>query len=139
MAISAPSRISGYCSGLMSGFRWISTLGSPGFSRRSKITASDSLASTKTPRMAFPHVLFIKFYLSGCDAGQRQHGMHQHIGARRAIGLGRVLKFVVTDAVLAGHEHHGRRHHGVEVAGIMAGAGGDAAMGKPKHLRGVLH
>jgi len=29
-------------------------LGSPGFSSRSKITASDSLASTQTPRTAFP-------------------------------------------------------------------------------------
>src|SRR5437868_2443294 len=113
----------------MSGFRWISTLGSPGFSSRSKITASDSLASTNTPRMAFPQILLIR-HLSGCDAGQRMHGMHQHIGAGRAISLGRVLEFVVADAVLAGHEHHRRRHHGVEVAGIMAGAGGDAAMRK---------
>src|ERR1700724_2525239 len=34
----------------MSGLRLIRTLGSSGFSSRSKITASDSLASTNTPR-----------------------------------------------------------------------------------------
>src|SRR6266567_1431963 len=36
----------------MSGSRWMLTLGSPGVCSRVKITASDSLASTKTPRKA---------------------------------------------------------------------------------------
>src|SRR6267143_1688673 len=65
------------------------TPGSPGFVSRSKITASASLASTKTPRTE------ISVVWSGSDAGERQHGMHQDIGARRAIHLGRVLKLIV--------------------------------------------
>ncbi|GCC45761.1 hypothetical protein chiPu_0029741, partial [Chiloscyllium punctatum] len=54
--------------------------------------------------------------------------MHQDVGAGGAIGLRGVFQFVVADAVLAGHEHHRGRHHRVEVAGIMAGTRGDAAM-----------
>src|SRR4029453_15323047 len=46
----------------MSGLRWISTLGSPGFSSRSKNYGSDSLGSTKTPRMALPQILPVKLY-----------------------------------------------------------------------------
>src|SRR5712672_3880105 len=64
--------------------------------------------------------------------------MHQDIGACRAIGLRGVFEFVVADAVLAGRENHRRRHYGVEVAGIMAGAGGDAAMRIAERFRGIL-
>ena len=64
--------------------------------------------------------------------------MHQDVGARRAIGLRGVFQLIVADAVLAGHEHHRRRHHGVEVAGVVAGAGGDAAVRIAERLRGVL-
>src|SRR5205085_3080173 len=116
----APSRMAGYCSGVMSGLRCTRTSGSPDLRKRSKITASDSLASTKTPRTALPPVFLIQ--RSGRDAGERQHRMHQHIGAGRAIGLGGVLELVVADAVLAGHEHHRCRDHRVEVAGVVAGA-----------------
>src|SRR3954452_658938 len=131
IAISAPSRISGYCSGLMSGSLWIRTLGSPGCSRRSMITARASLASTKTPRMTLS-------LRSGCDAGDRQHRVHEDIGARGAIGLRGVFQLIVADAVLAGHEHHCGRHDWVEIAGVMAGAGGDAARGTAERLRRVL-
>src|SRR3981081_595285 len=63
-----------------------------------------------------------------CNAGQRPHGMQQPVGAGGAVGLGRVFQLVVADAVLARHENHRRRNFGVEVAGIVAGAGGDAAI-----------
>src|SRR5436305_1923672 len=111
----------------MSGSRWIRTGGSAGLASRSKITASDSLASTNTPRTK------ISFW-SGCDAGQRQHRMHQCVGARGAIGLRGVFEFVVADAVLAGHEDHRRRHHVGKIAGVMSGAGSDAAMGIAERL-----
>src|SRR5437868_11075836 len=98
------------------------TLGSPGSSSRSKITASDSLASTKTPRTE------ISVILSGRDAGKRKHRMHQRVGAGGAVGLGRILELVVADAVLAGDEDHRRRHDAGEVAGVVAGARSDAAV-----------
>src|SRR6266566_1636091 len=100
MAISAPSSTPGNCSGVTSGSRWIRTLGSPGSSSRSKITASDSLASTNTPRTE------ISVVLSGCDAGERKDGMQQRVGAGGAIGLRCVLNLVVADTVLAGNEDH---------------------------------
>src|SRR5260370_13977678 len=133
MAISAPSSTPGNCSGDTSGSRWIRTLRSPGFVSRSKITASASLASTKTPRTE------ISVVWSGSDAGERQHGMHQDIGARRAIDLGCVLKLIVADAILAAHEHHRRGHDGIEIAGIVTGAGRDAPMGIAERLRRILH
>src|SRR5258707_11925203 len=83
------------------------------------MTASASLASTNTPRMNSP--------LSGRDAGKRQHGMHQGVGAGGAIGLGCVLEFVVADAILAGNEDHRRRHDVGKVAGVVTGARSDAA------------
>src|ERR1700688_1841062 len=104
----------------MSASRLMRTGGSPARFSRSKISASDPLASTKTPRTE------ISVMLLGGDAGKRQHGVHQDVGAGGAIGLGCVLELVVADAVLAGHEHHRRRHDGVEVAGIVAGARSDA-------------
>src|SRR5712675_1869436 len=113
MAISAPPSTPGNCSGDTSGSRWMRTAGSPGFVSRSKITASDSLASTNTPRTE--NLL----WWSGCDAGQRQHRMHQRIGAGGAVGLGGILEFVVADAVLAGHEDHCRRHHIGKIAGVV--------------------
>src|SRR5690348_13266579 len=72
---------------------------------------------------------------SGSNAGERQHRVHQYVGAGRAIGLGGILDLVVADAVLAGHEHHGGRNFGVQVAGIMAGTGGDAAIREAELLR----
>src|SRR5216683_8274828 len=109
------------------------TPGSPGFVSRSKITASASLASTKTPRTE------ISVVWSGSDAGERQHGMHQDVGAGRAIDLGRVLKLIVADAILAGHEHHRRGHHGIEIAGIVPGARGNAPVRIAERPRGILH
>jgi hypothetical protein len=44
----------------------------------------------------------------------------------------------MADAVLAGHEHHCRRHDGVEIAGVVTGAGCDAAMRMAEHFRCVL-
>src|SRR5436309_2680588 len=112
------------------------TSGSPDLCSFSKITASDSLASTKTPRTELSPLFFA--WRSGRDAGERQHGMHQHVGAGRAIGLRGVLELVVADAVLAGHEHRRRGHHCVEVAGVVAGAGGDAAMRIAELRCGIL-
>src|SRR5205085_11964498 len=100
----------------MSGSRWMLTLGSSGSSSRSKIKASDSLASTNTPRKAS----LLSFRR---DAGDRQHRVHQHVGARGAVGLRRVFQFVVADAVLARHEYHRRGNARVEVAGVGTGTG----------------
>jgi len=55
------------------------------------------------------------FGYSGRNAGKCKHGVHQDIGAGRAIRLGCVLELVVADAVLAGHEHH-RRLAGEDLA-----------------------
>src|ERR1700754_644206 len=118
----------GYLSEFISGSRWIATFGSPGFASRSKMTASDSLASTNTPRTKNLH-------WSGCDARQRQYGMHQGIGARCAIGLCGVLELIVADAVFAGHKNHRPRHHIDEIPGVGAGAGRDAAMCITERLR----
>src|SRR5690348_332832 len=115
-------------SALIFGSRCTFTSGSPALRCRSKISASESLASTNTPRTRYLPCFFPCVLLSGRDAGERQHGMHQHIGARGAIELGRVFQLIVADAVLAGHEHHCRRHDGGEIAGVVAGARGDAAM-----------
>src|SRR4051794_21781457 len=112
----------------MSGSRWIVTFGSPGFASRSKITASDSLASTNTPRTKFS-------LRSGCHAGQRQHSMQQRVGSGGAVGLRGVLEFVVADTVLAGHEDHCRRHDIGKVAGVVACAGGNAAVTVAERLR----
>src|SRR5271156_4451847 len=106
MAISAPSITRGNWFEVISGSRWMRTLGSPFRSSCSKIKASDSLASTNTPRKV---TLRFSVGQSGCDAGERQHRMHQHVGARRAIGLRGVLQLVVADAILAGAENHRRR------------------------------
>src|SRR5258708_12105556 len=108
--ISAPSSKAGIWSEVMSGLRLMRTGGSPALFSRSKISASEGLASTKTPRTE------ILRFLSGGDAGERQHRMHQHVGACRAIDLRRVLKFVVADAVLAVHQHPPPRHDGVAIA-----------------------
>src|SRR5713226_6155010 len=132
MAISAPSSTFGNCSGVTSGSRWMRALGSPGFSSRSKITASDSLASTKTPRTE------ISVVRSGCDAGERKYRMHQRVGAGGAVGLGRVLELVVADPVLAGNEDHRRRHDIGEVARVVTGARGDAAMAVAERLGRAL-
>src|SRR5487761_2050197 len=118
MAISAPSSRAGIWPGVMSASRLTRTAGSPVLFCRSKISASDPLASTKTPRTE------ISFKLSGSDARERQHGMHQHVGARRAVGLGGVLELVVADAVLAGHAFHRGGILRIEVAGVVTGAGG---------------
>src|SRR5262245_53691844 len=128
--------MAGYCSGVMSGSRCTRTSGSPDLRRRSKITASDSLASTNTPRTALPPCCFD--LISGRDAGERQHRMHQHVGAGGAIGLRGVFELIVADAVLAGHEHHRGRHHRVEIAGVMAGAGRDTTVRIAELLGGVL-
>src|SRR3954470_1036136 len=117
----------GYWSEGISGSRWILPGGSPGFASRSKITASDSLASTKTPRTELS-------LLSGSDAGNRQHGMHQRVGAGGAVGLRRVFQLIVADAVLAGHEDHRGRHHIGEIAGVVTGARGDAAVAVAERL-----
>src|SRR6201997_3313201 len=134
MPISAPSSTRGHSSGLKSGLTLILTSGSSGLPSRLNSSAMDSLASTKTPRTAL-----LRCKGSGCDAGQRQHGVQQHIGACRTIGLGGVLELIVADAVLAGHEHHRSRNLGVEVAGVVAGAGSDAAVGIAEHLGRILH
>src|ERR1700720_1244797 len=131
--ISAPSSRAGIWSAVMSALRLMRTGGSPARFSRSKISASDPLASTKTPRTE------ISVMLLGGDAGKRQHGMHQHIGAGGAIGLRRILELVVADAVLAGHEHHRRRHDGVEIAGIMAGARRNAPGRIAERFSGILH
>src|SRR5258708_15770674 len=131
--ISAPSSKAGICSDVMSGLRLMRTGGSPDLFSGSKITASDSLASTNSPRTE------ILRFLSGSDAGERQHRMHQHVGPRRAISLGCVLELVMADAVLARHEHHRRGHDGVEIAGIVAGAGGDAPVRIAECLGGIFH
>src|SRR5258708_4731085 len=113
------------------------TPGSPGFASRSKMTASDSLASTKTPRTASLRLLIVR-WKSGRDAGEREHGMHQGIGAGGAVGLRRILKLVVADAVLAGNEDHRCRHDVGEIAGVVTGAGGDAAVAVAQRLGGAL-
>src|ERR1700731_3221434 len=105
---------------------------SPGFASRSKMTARASLASTNTPRTE------ISVVVSGSDAGKRQYGMHQGIGAGGAIGLRGILKLVVAGAVLAGNEDHRCRHDIGEVAGVVAGAGSDAAVAIAQRLGGVL-
>ena len=64
--------------------------------------------------------------------------MHQDIGAGRAIDLGRVLKFIVADAILAGHEHHRRGHHGVEITGIVTGAGRENVLVREELFAPVL-
>src|SRR5439155_24289049 len=132
MAISAPSSTPGNCSGVTSGSRWIRTLGSPGLSSRSKITASDSLASTNTPRTE------ISVILSGCDAGERKYRMHQCVGAGGAVGLGCVLQLVVADAVLAGNKDHRRWHDAGKIAGVVTGARSDAAVAVAERLGGAL-
>src|ERR1700728_468401 len=104
MTISAPSRIAGIWSAVMSALRLMCTTGSPALCCRSKISASDPLASTKTPRTDISVCMQIEFW-SGSDARKRQHGMHQDVGARRAVDLRRIFQLVMTDAVLAGHEH----------------------------------
>src|SRR5215475_8579287 len=93
------------------------TAGSPALRCRSKISASESLASTNTPRTGLSIAL-----CSGRDARECEHRVHQHVGTRRAIGLRRILQLIVADAVLAGHEYHRRGDFGVEIAGVMAGA-----------------
>src|SRR5882672_7181550 len=133
MTISAPSSRPGICSALISASRLTRTGRSPALFWRSKISASEPLASTKTPRTVFSNSWLRR------DAGKRQHGVHQDVGAGGAIGLGRVLEFVVADAVLAGHEHHRRRNFRVQVAGIVARARGDASVGIAERLGGVLH
>ena len=65
--------------------------------------------------------------------------MQQGIGARGAVGLRGVLELIVADAVLAGHKNHRRGHHIGEVAGVVAGAGGDAAMAVTKRFGRVLN
>src|SRR5438034_5011524 len=132
MAISAPSSTPGNCFGDTSGSRWMRTLGSPGCSSRSKITASDSLASTNTPRTE------ISVILSGSDAGERKYRMHQCVGAGGAVGLGCVLQFVVADAVLAGNKDHRRWHDAGKVAGVLTGARSDAAVAVAERLGGAL-
>src|ERR1700738_5191273 len=132
MTISAPSSNAGICSGLMSASRLTRTGGSPAWFWRSNISASEPLASTNTPRTENLRKL------SGGDAGQRQHAMHQCVGAGSAIGLRRILEFVVADAVLAGNEDHRRRHDVGEVAGVVTGAGSDAAVAVAERLGGVL-
>src|SRR5437667_5213299 len=121
MAISAPSSTFGNCADVMSGSRLMRMVGSSAFCSRSKITASDSLASTNTPRKTSLRVshgcfngLFQWFVGLGRNPGKRQHRMHQDVGAGGAIGLGGVLELVVADAVLAGHEHHRRGDARVE-------------------------
>src|ERR1700730_839236 len=108
-------------SDLMSASRLTCTAGSPALFWRSKISASDPLASTKTPRTDVPllseHDLFGKplhtfpdhahVACSRTDAGERQHGVHQNVGAGGAIGLRGVFEFIVADAVFARHEDHG--------------------------------
>src|SRR5258707_763347 len=138
MAISAPSSTPGNCSGVTSGSRWMRTLGSPGFSSRSKIKASDSLASTKTPcKASLPYCPYGR--LSGRDAGERKHRVHQHVGARRAIGLRGVFELVVTDAILARDKHHRRRNARIQVTGIVAGARRNAPIGIAERRGGILH
>src|ERR1019366_824480 len=131
MMISAPSSRAGICSSLISASRLMRTAGSPALFCRSKISASDPLASTKTPRteisvgcdpgwcpahFLFEHDLFGKpvptfpDHALGSDARERQHGVHQNVGARRAVGLGGVLELVVADAILAGDEYHRGRN-----------------------------
>src|SRR5260370_31407471 len=133
MTIPAPSSRAGIWSALMSASRLIRTGGAAALFSRSKISASDPLASTKTPRTAISVILLRR------DAGERQHGVHQDVRAGRAIGLRRVLELVVADAVLAGHEHHRRRHDGVEIAGVVTGARGNAPVRIAERLGGVLH
>src|SRR5256714_9763200 len=105
--------------------------GSAGFASRSKMTANASLASTKTPRTQFLRLL-------GSHPGEREHGMHQRVGAGGAVGLRRVLQLVVADAILAGNEDHCRGHDIGKVAGVMPGAGGDATVTIAERLGGVL-
>src|ERR1700694_4575408 len=116
----------------MSSSRLTRTGGSPAWFWRSKISASDPLASTKTPRTENLRKL------SGGDAGERQHGMHQGVGAGCAIRLGRILELVVADAVLAGDEDHRSRHDIGEVAGVVTGARGDAPVAVAERLGGAL-
>src|SRR5439155_26756212 len=101
MAISAPSSTFGNCADVMSGSRLMRMVGSSAFCSRSKITASDSLASTNTPRktsLRVSHGCFNGSWGLGRNPGKRQHRMHQDVGAGRAIGLGGVLELVVADA-----------------------------------------
>ena len=64
--------------------------------------------------------------------------MHQHVGAGGAIGLRSIFELIVADTVLAGNEHHSRRHYRVEVAGVVAGARRDAAVRIAELLSGIL-
>src|SRR5579872_1577056 len=120
MPISAPASTFGHSSGLKSGLTLIPTSGSPGLPSRLNSSAMDSLASTKTPRTVLPPLID-----SGCDAGQRQHGVQQYIGACGAVRLRGILELIVADAILAGHEYHRGRNPGVEIARIMAGTRGN--------------
>src|ERR1019366_9269850 len=108
------------------------TPGSPGFVNRSKITASASLASTKTPRTEASGCWIYRRL--GRDAGERQHGMHQRVGAGGEVGLRRIVKLVVADAVLAGNEDHRCWYDVGKVAGVVTGARGDAAVAVAKRL-----
>src|ERR1700733_16242549 len=116
-------------SDLMSASRLTCTAGSSALFCRSKISASDPLASTKTPRTDIPFVFKIRFR-SRRHACERQHRVHQNVGAGGAIGLRGVFQFIVADAVLARYEDHGGRNLRIEIAGVVAGAGRNAAMGE---------
>src|SRR4051812_3269144 len=64
--------------------------------------------------------------------------MHERVGAGGTVGLGRVLQLVMADAVLAGYKDHCRWYDVGKVAGVVPGAGGDAAVAVAKGLGGTL-
>src|SRR5271165_4219331 len=88
------------------------TSGSPDFASRWKITASDGLASTKTPRniASACYDLILRIITT-----RRRPAPARYASARW------------------------RRHHGVEVAGVVAGARGDAPVGIAECVSGFLH
>ena len=70
---------------------------------------------------------------------ERQGRLEQHLSAGGAVLARGALGLVVAQAVLAGHENHGRRRDLGEVHGVVAGAGDDIAMRVPEGLGARSH
>ena len=70
---------------------------------------------------------------------QRQRRLQQHLRARRAMLDGSALGLVVAESAGARDEHHGSRHHGGHVAGIVTGAADHFQGTEAERGRGAAH
>src|SRR2546429_3713069 len=73
------------------------------------------------------------------SVGPLHHGLQEDLAAGADIALGRILDLVVTDAVLAGHEHHGGGRHAADIAGVVAGAAHDIHVRVARLFSGAAH